>query len=101
MHVFDDELNRIAQEVGSRAKAFKLVKRDKKLVRFYLPLEPKNPDDAVWSAIRTLSDKIGESLTTHLRAIADSNPLRLDLFKNICYISPYMSINVYFKYINR
>jgi type I restriction enzyme M protein len=73
--VFDDELNRIAQEVGSRAKAFKLVKHDKKLVRFYLPLEPKNPDDAVWSVIRTLSDKIGEQLTTHLRAIADANPL--------------------------
>jgi len=73
--VFDDELNRIAQEVGSRAKAFKLVKHDKKLVRFYLPLEPKNPDDAVWSVIRTLSDKIGEKLTTHLRAIADANPL--------------------------
>jgi prevent-host-death family protein len=47
--VFDDELNRIAKEVGSRAKAFKLVKHDKKLVRFYLPLEPKKPDDAVWS----------------------------------------------------
>lgn len=73
--VFDDELNRIAQEVGSRAKAFKLVKHDKKLVRFYLPLEPKNPDDAVWSVIRTLSDKIGEQLTTLLRAIADANPL--------------------------
>src|SRR3990167_2587081 len=73
--VFDDELNRIAQEVGSRAKAFKLVKHDKKLVRFYLPLEPKNPDDAVWSVIRTLSDKIGEQLTTSLRAIADANPL--------------------------
>lgn len=73
--VFDDELNRIAQEVGSRAKAFKLVKRDKKLVRFYLPLEPKNPDDAVWSVIRTLADKIGENLTNHLRAIADANPL--------------------------
>jgi type I restriction enzyme M protein len=28
--VFDDELNRIAEEVGSRAKAFKLVKHDKK-----------------------------------------------------------------------
>jgi type I restriction enzyme M protein len=27
--VFDDELNRIAKEVGSRAKAFKLVKHDK------------------------------------------------------------------------
>jgi type I restriction enzyme M protein len=73
--VFDDELNRIAEEVGSRAKAFKLVKHDKKLVRFYLPLEPKNPDDAVWSVIRTLSDKIGEQLTTHLRGIGDANPL--------------------------
>ena len=73
--VFDDELNRIAKEVGSRAKAFKLVKHDKKLVRFYLPLEPKNLDDPVWSVIRTLSEKIGEQLTTHLRAIADANPL--------------------------
>ena len=73
--VFDDELNRIAKEVGSRAKAFKFVKYDKKLVRFYLPLEPKNPYDTVWSIIRTLSDKIGEQLTTHLRAIADANPL--------------------------
>lgn len=73
--VFDDELNRIAQEVGSRAKAFKLVTRDKKLVRFYLPLQPKNPDDSVWSVIRTLADKIGQQLTTHMRAIADANPL--------------------------
>ncbi|TKS58233.1 MAG: DNA methyltransferase [Nitrospira sp.] len=73
--VFDDELDRIAKEVGSRAKAFKVVKNDKKLVRFYLPLEPKNPDDAVWSVIRTLANKIGEQLTTHLRAIANANPL--------------------------
>ncbi|MGP1679270.1 MAG: N-6 DNA methylase [Burkholderiales bacterium] len=73
--VFDDELNRIAKEVGSRAKAFKLVKRDKKLVRFYLPLQPANPDDAVWSVIRTLAAKIGEQLTTHLRAIAAENAL--------------------------
>src|SRR5262249_59601455 len=36
--VFDDEIDRIAKELGSRAKAFKLVKHDKKLVRFYLPL---------------------------------------------------------------
>ncbi len=73
--VFDDELNRIAHEVGSRAKAFKLVKHDKKLVRFYLPLQPADPDDAVWSVIRKLADKIGEQLTTHLRAIADENAL--------------------------
>jgi type I restriction enzyme M protein len=73
--VFDDELNRIAKEVGGRAKAFRLVKRDKKLVRFYLPLQPADTDDAVWSVIRTLADKIGEQLTTHLRAIADENAL--------------------------
>src|SRR5262249_36675546 len=73
--VFDDEIERIAEEVGSRAKAFKLVKHDKKLVRFYLPLQPSNPDGSVWSIVRTISDKIGEQLTTHLRAIADANPL--------------------------
>lgn len=73
--VFDDELNRIAQEVGSRAKAFQLVRYDKKLLRFYLPLEPKSPDESVWSVIRTLSNKIGETLTSYLRAIADANPL--------------------------
>ena len=73
--VFDDELNRIAKEVGSRKKAFQLAKADHKLVRFYLPLEPTNPDDAVWSVIRKLSDKIGEGVTTHMRAIARENPL--------------------------
>ena len=52
-----------------------MVERDPKLVRFYLPLKPQNPDDPVWSVIRKLSDKIGEQLTTYLRAIARANPL--------------------------
>ena len=73
--VFDDEINRIAHQVGSRSKAFALVRQDKKLVRFYLPLEPNDPEDPVWSVIRTLSEKIGERLTTDMRAIADANPL--------------------------
>ena len=73
--VFDDELSRIAQQVGSRKKAFKLVGADHKLVRFYLPLMSKNIEDPVWSVIRKLSDKIGESVTTHMRAIARENPL--------------------------
>lgn len=72
--VFDDELNRIAKEVGGRAKTFKLVKRDKKLVRFYIPIEPANTEEPVWSVIRKLADKIGEQLTDHLRAIAKENP---------------------------
>jgi type I restriction enzyme M protein len=72
--VFDDELNRIAQEVGSRAKAFKLVEKDHKLVRFYLPLRPQDTDEPVWSVIRKLTGKIGESLTTYLHEIAKANP---------------------------
>lgn len=45
------------------------------MVRFYLPLTHANPDEPVWSAIRKLSDRIGEQLTTGLWAIADGNPL--------------------------
>jgi type I restriction enzyme M protein len=72
--VFDDELDRIAAEVGSRAKAFKLVENDHKLVRFYLPLKPQDPEEPVWSVIRKLTVKIGESLTTYLHEIAKANP---------------------------
>lgn len=72
--VFDDEVNRIAKEVGGRAKAFKLIERDHKLVRFYIPLQPASPNEPVWSVIRKLADKIGEQLTDHLRAIARDNP---------------------------
>jgi type I restriction-modification system DNA methylase subunit len=72
--VFDDELNRIAEQVGSRVRAFKLVEKDHKLVRFYLPLKPQDPDDSVWSVIRKLTGKIGESLTTYLHDIAKANP---------------------------
>ena len=72
--VFDDELNRIAAKVGSRKKAFLLAGADHKLVRFYLPLVPDDPEQPVWSVIRKLSDKIGEGVTTHMRAIARENP---------------------------
>jgi type I restriction enzyme M protein len=73
--VYDDELDRIAAAVGSRAKAFRVVAADKALVRFYLPLQPDDPDQPVWSVIRTLSDHIGYRLTSILREIADANPL--------------------------
>jgi type I restriction enzyme M protein len=73
--VFDDEISRIAKEVGSRALAFEVVAADHKLVRFYLPLVPENPEDPVWSVIRTISDKIGEGVTSQTRAIAKENAL--------------------------
>ncbi len=72
--VFDDEINRMAREVGSRKKAFQLAKKDHKLVRFYLPLVPNDPEQPVWSLIRRLADRIGERLTTYLRDIAKENP---------------------------
>jgi len=72
--VFDDELNRIAEQVGNRAKAFQLVQLDHKLVRFYLPLRPEDPEQPVWSVIRQLADRIGEGVTNQLRAIARENP---------------------------
>ncbi len=81
--VFDDEVNRIAAQVGGREKAFKLIAADwkkarasgnKPMVRFYIPLKPSNPDEPVWSVIRKLADKIGDQLTTYLREIADENP---------------------------
>lgn len=63
--VFDDELDRIAAEVGSRKKAFQLVRADHKLVRFYLPLMPDDPEEPIWSIIRKLADKIGEGVTNY------------------------------------
>ncbi|MCF6148162.1 MAG: SAM-dependent DNA methyltransferase [Candidatus Kuenenia sp.] len=81
--VFDDEINRIAENlskksgavsVSNRTKALQLVERDKSLVRFYLPLKTKNPaKDSAWDAIRTLSDKIGQQLTDIMRSIAKEN----------------------------
>ena len=73
--VFDDELNRIAEQVGSREKAFQMVEADHELVRFYLLLKPENIEvDETWSVIRKLSKKIGETLTAHIRDIANANP---------------------------
>lgn len=72
--VFDDEIDRIAEKVNSRIKALQLVERDKSLVRFYLPIKPKDPEkDSTWDVIRTLSDKIGQELTNILRSVAKEN----------------------------
>jgi type I restriction enzyme M protein len=72
--VFDDEIDRIAEKVKTRTKALQLVERDKSLVRFYMPLRPKDPEkETTWDVIRTLSDKIGQQLTDILRSVAKEN----------------------------
>lgn len=73
--VFDDEIDRIAEKVKSRTKALQLVQRDKSLVRFYLPIKPKDPEkERTWDVIRTLSTTIGQQLTSILRSVAKENP---------------------------
>ena len=63
--VFDDELNRIAEQVGSRAKAFKIVEKDHKLVRFYLPLNREV------STTSGLSVRVHRILATSHRTLRD------------------------------
>ncbi|HQJ45375.1 MAG TPA: N-6 DNA methylase [Ignavibacteriaceae bacterium] len=72
--VFDDEVQRITDKIGGKEKALKLIEKDRKLIRFYIPLRPENIEDATWSVIRKLSTKIGEELTNKLRDIARENP---------------------------
>jgi type I restriction enzyme M protein len=72
--VFDDEVNRNAKQFGSRTKALKVIEKDHKLVRFYLPLRAKDiENDDTWSVIRTLTTKVGEQLTSIMREIARYN----------------------------
>jgi type I restriction enzyme M protein len=72
--VFDDELERVTKSVGTKEKALKLIAKDRKLTRFFIPFIPANIDEPTWSAIRNLSAKIGEQLTDLVRSIARENP---------------------------
>ena len=65
--VFDDEIESYRQGSWLAGEGLQARQADKKLVRFYLPLEPKDPEDPVWSVIRTLSQVSANSSTTHLR----------------------------------
>jgi type I restriction enzyme M protein len=71
--VFDDEVNRFAEKLNSKEKAYKAIEKDRKLTRFYIPFRPENIEDSTWSVIRKLSTKIGEELTNKLREIAREN----------------------------
>jgi type I restriction enzyme M protein len=72
--VFDDEVQRITDKIGDKKKALKLIEKDRKLIRFYIPLRPDQIEEPTWSVIRKLSSKIGEELTNKLRDISRENP---------------------------
>src|SRR6266542_4593685 len=76
--VFDDEIERLAEEYGDRATALEIAEADHSLLRFYLPPEAR------WAAISgrepfewPLKEKpkdIGEHLTKAARAVVKHNP---------------------------
>jgi len=66
--VFDDEITHLGEEFGGREQAEKLVERDHKLVRFYIPLKAR------WEAIRRVTTSVGQYLTDAVRAVARENP---------------------------
>ena len=66
--VFDDEIEKLAEDYGDRRTAQELIEEDHSLVWFYI--SPK----ARWSNIVKQSIKLGEYLTDAVRAIARENP---------------------------
>lgn len=81
--VFDDEINRLAEEYGDRKTALEIAEGDHELLRFYLPREAR------WAVINgreqiewpnddqkrsTRPKDIGEHLTKAVRAVVRQNP---------------------------
>lgn len=64
--MFDEELNRIAEQVGSRQKAFQLVGLYYKLARFYLPLRPEDPEPPVWRVIEGAQHRVQSVAHFHI-----------------------------------
>jgi type I restriction enzyme M protein len=66
--VFDDEVQRVADEVGDLDTAKEIIDEDHALVRFYVPAESR------WPAIALKTTGLGEALTDAVRAVARQNP---------------------------
>jgi len=66
--VFEDEVKKFAKEIGNEEIAKKLIAKDRKLIRFYIP------EDCLWDNIKKITTGIGEKLTSALRKIAEENP---------------------------
>jgi type I restriction enzyme M protein len=66
--VFDEELEKLAGEYGSKSVVEELVEADHSIVWFYIP------KTARWNSIMEKSTGLGEYLTDAVRAIAKENP---------------------------
>ena len=66
--VFEDEIDALGTELGSRVRGEQLVAADHGLVRFYLP------PAARWDALKVTRHGLGEAVTDAVRAVARANP---------------------------
>ncbi len=76
--VFDDEIERLAEDYGDRDKALKIAAADHTVVRFYLPPEARwaiisGREQFAWPGNEAPRD-IGEHLTKAIRAVVKQNP---------------------------
>jgi type I restriction enzyme M protein len=76
--VFDDEIERLAEDYGDRATALEIAESDHSLLRFYLPPEARwgviNGRHSIqWPKDEAPKD-IGEHLTKAVRAVVKQNP---------------------------
>ena len=65
---YEDEIRKLTEEFRSEDIAKKLVEKDRRLIRFYIP------EDCLWKNIRKITTGVGEKLTEALRKIARENP---------------------------
>lgn len=76
--VFDDEIERLAEDYGDRATALQIADADHSLLRFYLPAEARwavinGRESFDWPPKEKPRD-IGEHLTKAMRAVVKHNP---------------------------
>ena len=77
--VFDDEIDRLAEDYGDRATALEIVESDHSLLRFYVPQEARwavlsGREIYAWSDEAAKPKDIGEHLTKAVRAVVKQNP---------------------------
>jgi type I restriction enzyme M protein len=71
--VFEDEVQRLEQQLGDPGLTRELLEQDRTLTRAYIPAE------YCWKEIRRSPEKLGERLTDALRGIARENPRLKDV----------------------
>ena len=77
--VFDDEIDRLAEDYGDRATALEIVEGDHSLLRFYVSREARwavlsGRETYAWADEAAKPKDIGEHLTKAVRGVVKQNP---------------------------